>query len=181
MEWLLISVLNSSTLLFISTHPGNPMSRRFVKNMLLVIQAMLAAYGTFLALGMPRPYSSILTNVGLLLLAGIIAGIYQTSWVPKRALSVNMLHVLNITIGSVLAFGTWYFVYLFYLYSEDGNGDLWKLFIPIVVYGIAYAVQMKVIKLHQKRIAYSVAVMQLVVPIVLLQIWRALAAGEGML
>lgn len=181
MGWLLISVLMSSALLFSSKRPENRMHRRCVKNILLVIHAMLAGYGTFLALGMPRPYSSILSNAGLLLLLGIVAGIYQTSLIPKRAASVNVLHALNITIGIVLAIGTWYFVYLFYLYSEDGNGDLWKLFVPFVFYGIAYIVQMKVMGTQQKRIAYSVAVIQLVIPIVLLQIWKALAAGEGML
>lgn len=179
--WLLSSVLMSSALLFSSTHPGNWMHRRCVKNIILVIHTILIGYGTFLALSMPRPYSSILSDTGLLLLAGIVAGIYQTSLVPKQTAPVNVLHALNITIGIILAIGTVYSVYLFYLYSEDGNGDLWKLFVPFVFYGIAYIVQMKVLEIHQKRIAYSVAVIQLVMPIVLLQIWKVLAAGEGML
>lgn len=157
------------------------MHRRCVKNTLLVIHTMLIGYGAFLALGMPRPYSSILSNAGLLLLAGIVAVIYQTSLVPKQAARVNVLHALNITVGIILAIGTVYCVYLFYLFSEDGNGDLWKLFVPFVFYGIAYIVQMKILEIHQKRIAYSVAVIQLVMPIVLLQIWKVLAAGEGML
>ena len=179
--WMLISVLMGSVLLFSSTHPKSWMSRRIVMNTLLVTNTFSVGYGTFLALGMLRPYSSFLSIIGYLLVAGILASIYVTSLVPEIAVNAKVVHGLTITIGIALSAGTLYFVYIFYLFSEDGIGEIWKLFVPLALYGIVYIIQMQALNVQRKGIAYSMAALQILLPGLLMLLWKAIAAGEGIL
>ncbi|WOV83602.1 hypothetical protein PGH26_12020 [Sporosarcina jeotgali] len=178
MRWLLIGVLISSALLFSSTHPRGWMNTRAVQNTLLVLTGLAAGCGTFLASGMDDMYSSFLTIIGYLLLAGIVFGIYQTTLSAESATIAKVLHALSITSGIAVTLGTLYFLYIFFLFSEDGNGSIWKLFIPLVIYGILYLIQMKALKVQRRWIAYTVAVIQILMPVLLILIWKSVA-GEG--
>ncbi|MDW0110877.1 hypothetical protein [Sporosarcina aquimarina] len=181
MGWLLISIVMGSALLFSSTHPKSWMNRRSVMNTFLVLNTLSVGYGTFLALGMLRPYSSILSIIGYLLVAGIVIGIYATSLVREPSANAKVLHGFTITIGIALSAGTLYFVYIFYLFSEEGNSETWKLFVPLGVYGIVYIIQMKALKIQRTKVAYSIAAIQILIPVVLMLLWKSLAAGEGIL
>ncbi len=178
MSWLLIGVLISSALLFSSTHPRSWMNKRAVQNTLLVLTGLAAGCGTFLASDMNQMYSSLLTIIGYLLLAGIIIGIYQTTLRAESATDAKVLHVLSITSGIAVTLGTLYFLYIFFLFSEDGNGSIWKVFIPLMIYGIIYPIQMKALKVQRRWIAYTFAVIQILTTVLLILIWKAVA-GEG--
>lgn len=179
MGWLLVGVLMSSALLFGSTHPKNWMSRRSVMNTLLVVNSFVLGYGTLLATDMERSYSTILSIIGYLLVACMLISIYRTSLITELATRVKVLHSLNITTGIALTFGTLYFLYLFFLFSEDGNGAIWKLLVPLVLYGFAYIIQMKTLSAQRKEIAYAVAAIQVLMPAVLVWLWTVVNAGEG--
>ncbi|WP_025786364.1 hypothetical protein [Sporosarcina sp. D27] len=179
MSWLLIGVLISSVLLFNSTHSKNWMSRRrAVMNTLLIVNGFLLGYGTLLATNLERPYSTSLSIIGYLLVLCAIICIYRTSLRHEMPTNAKLLHALNITIGIVLTLGTLYFIYIFFLFSEDGNGEVWKLFVPLVLYGIAYAIQMRALGAQRKSFVYTVAVVQILMPVVLLLIWMVVP-GEG--
>ncbi|REB05266.1 hypothetical protein DVB69_16065 [Sporosarcina sp. BI001-red] len=180
MGWLLIGVLMSSALLFSCAHPRSWMSKRAVKNTLFIMNSLVVGSGTYLASDMDQMYSTILTIIGYLLLAGMFLGIYQTALATGLETNVKVLHVLNITIGIVLTLGTLYFLYILLLFSEDGNGAIWKLFVPLVIYGIIYFIQMKVLKAQRKRIVYTLAAIQFLIPVELILIWRAVAGGGGL-
>lgn len=179
MSFLLIGVLISSTLLLSSTHLKNWMSRRrAVMNILLIGNGFLVGYGTILATDLERPFSTSLSIIAYLLVVCAIISIYRTSIHDELATNAKVLHVINITIGIALTAGALYCIYIFFLFSEDGNGEIWKLFVPLILYGIAYVIQMKALGAQRKSIVYTVAVIQILMPIVLLLFW-VLEAEEG--
>ncbi|MGN7408853.1 hypothetical protein [Sporosarcina sp. SAFN-010] len=179
MSFLLIGVLISSALLLSSTNLKNWMSRRrAVMNTLLIVNGFLVGYGTILAKYLERPFSTSLSIIGYLLVVCVIICIYRTSLHDELATNAKVLHAINITIGIALTAGTLYFTYIFFLFSEDGNGEIWKLFVPLILYGIAYVIQMKALGAQRKSIVYTVAIIQILMPIVLLLL-RMVVPGEG--
>lgn len=179
MSFLLIGVLISSALLLSSTNLKNWMSRRrAVMNTLLIVNGFLVGYGTILAKYLERPFSTSLSIIGYLLVVCAIICIYRTSLHDELSTNAKVLYAINITIGIALTAGTLYFTYIFFLFSEDGNGEIWKLFVPLVLYGIAYVIQMKAIGAQRKSIVYTVAVIQILMPVVLLLLWMVVP-GEG--
>ncbi|WP_432352883.1 hypothetical protein [Sporosarcina sp. A2] len=179
MTWLLSGVLVSSALLYSSIHTDKWIGRRAMVNTLLVVISLLVGYGTFLAMNLDRPYSAILTIIGYLLIVCVLVSIYWTSLRSESPTTYNVLHGLTITIGLVLTVGTVYCLYIFYLFSEDGNGAIWKLFIPLVVYGVVYVIQMKALGSGHRRTAYSVTGIQILMPFVLVLLWMLVTTGEG--
>ncbi|VDG93657.1 Uncharacterised protein [Lysinibacillus sphaericus] len=179
MSWLLIGVLLSSGLLLSSTNLKNWISRRrAMLNTLLIVNGFLMGYGTTLATNLERPYSTSLSIIGYLLVVCAIICIYRTTLHDELSTNAKVVHVINITIGIALTAGTLYFTYIFFLFSEDGNGEIWKLFVPLILYGIAYVIQMKALGAQRKSIVYTVAIIQILMPVVLLLLWMVVP-GEG--
>ncbi len=181
MSWLLSGVFVSSTLLFCAMHPENRLSGRAGMNTSLIVNGFLVGYGIILATNMESPYSRAFSIIGYSLLLGTIVSIYGMSIRPGLKKNVKVLHILNITIGIALTVGTLYYLYIFFLFSEDGNGEIWKLFVPLVLYVISYVIQMLALIAQRKHIAYTGVVIQILMPVVQIILWLSIVAGEGQL
>ena len=171
MIWLVGSVLVSVLIGASALYHTTWLARRFVRNILLLLELFSLGYGTILASYMYRPFSSILSVFGLVLIVVLLVTLYQTSLKNRPSFESKMLHIVNITVGILLACGTLTFLYMFLLLSEDGKTEMWKIFAPFVLYIILYMTQMQLMRNSHPGIAYSVAVVQVLVPISLVSLW----------
>lgn len=171
MIWLVVSVLMSGILLLSAINPKKWLTQRIVLNSLLIVQAFIIGYGTLLAVYMYRPYSSILSIFGLLLILLLLVTIYHTSLKDRSSVEGKVLHVLNITVGILIAAGTFSLLYIFMLLSEDGRGEIWKVFVPLTLYIILYVIQMLLLRASRSAVAYVIATVQVILPIVVGWLW----------
>lgn len=181
--WLLLGVVTSSSLLFLTLRPVVSLNRRAVMNTLLVIHLTVMAAGLLLAMDLYKPYSTIfLVYDGLVLLLGLVL-IFRTTIYDVPATDVNLqtgtriLHYYNLFMGLLLVCGTLFFLYVYMIFATDGYLGLWKLAVPLVVWGIVYGLQLSLLKRHRQRTAWVMAALQLVMPFALFGLWILTVRG----
>ncbi|GEM_PF-2437194 len=181
--WLLLGVTTSSALLFLTLRPVVVLNRRAVMNALLVLHIAVMVAGLLLAMDLLPPYSMVfgIWDAAVLLLAIIL--IFRTTIydVPATAVNVStgtrIIHYYNLFMGIVLVCGTLFFLYVFLIFASDGYLRLWILAVPLVVWGIVYAIQLTLLKHGRQRTAYVMAAVQLSMPFVLFGLWILTVRG----
>ncbi|MGG0643483.1 permease prefix domain 1-containing protein [Sporosarcina gallistercoris] len=177
--WLLLGVLTSSCLLFLTLRPIVSMNRRAVMNSLLVVHLLVMGAGLLLSLNLDPPYSMVFSIIDPLIVVFTIILIFRTTIYDVPATELNLktgtklIHYSNLFMGILLIAGTLFFLYGYLMFASDGYGGLWKLFVPIALWGVLYAVQLTLLNRQWKKSAYFVSVLQLSMPFILYILWLA--------
>lgn len=181
--WLLLGVLTSSSLLFLTLRPVVSLNRRAVMNSLLVIHMFVMGAGMLLSLNLDPPYTSVFSILDALIVLFTIVLIYRTTIYDVPATELNLktgakfIHYFNLSIGILLTLGTLFFLYVYLMFASDGYWGLWKLFVPIALWGVFYTVQLVLLNHHRKKTAYIVTAVQLLLPITLFGFWILVVRG----
>lgn len=181
--WLLLGIITSSSLLFLTLRPIVSMNRRAVMNALLVVHSFVMATGMLLSLNLISPYSVVFSILDVLIVLLSIVLIFRTTIydVPTTELNLKtgtkIIHYFNLSMGILLTLGTLFFLWGFLAFSTDGYGMLWKLSVPLTLWAIIYALQLTLLKHNRKKIAYSVTAIQLLLPLVLFGLWIITVRG----
>ncbi|MEK3935401.1 permease prefix domain 1-containing protein [Sporosarcina sp. FSL W7-1349] len=165
--WLVMAVLSSSALLYVTVRPVTSLNRRLWMNGLLVIHLFVFFYGLLLAAYLERPFSTILTFVAALLMLLTIILVYRTTIYDfpsdRQALKkdAKRLHFINITTGILIVFLTLFFLWAFLLFASGlSPAFLWFL-LPIGVWILSYAIQMHLLAEQKRRWSYAIAFIQI--------------------
>ncbi|WJY27606.1 MULTISPECIES: permease prefix domain 1-containing protein [Sporosarcina] len=175
--WLLLGVVTSSSMLFLILRPVASLNRRAVMNTLLVVHLTVMGAGLLLAMDLEKPYSTVfLIYDAIVLLLGLVL-IFRTTIYDVPATDINLqtgtkiLHYYNLFMGLLLICGTLFFLWVYLIFASDGYLDLWKLGVPLVVWGAVYALQLTLLKRHRPRTAWVMAALQLLMPFALFGLW----------
>lgn len=175
--WLLLGVLTSSCLLFLTLRPIVSMNRRAVMNSLLVVHLLVMGAGLLLSLNLDPPYSMVFSIIDPLIVVFTIILIFRTTIYDVPATELNLktgtklIHYFNLFMGILLIAGTLFFLYGYLMFASEWYGGLWKLFVPIALWGVLYAVQLTLLNRQWKKSAYFVSVLQLSMPFILYILW----------
>ena len=177
MIWLVLAVLVATSILTVILHPVQSLNRRLWMNGLLISHIFIFSYGSLMSAYLDRPYSTIsgFFSYALVLLAIIL--VYRTTIYDfpssKQLLQkdAKWIHFINITMGIVLIFITLFLLWAFLWFSEGLQASLLLLLLPIGLWMLLYAVQMRLLAAQRKRIAYTIAITQLLLIGVTLVIW----------
>lgn len=175
--WLVLAVLVATSILTVILHPVQSLNRRLWMNGLLISHIFIFSYGSLMSAYLDRPYSTIsgFFSYALVLLAIIL--VYRTTIYDfpssKQLLQkdAKWIHFINITMGIVLIFITLFLLWAFLLFSEGLQASLLLLLLPIGLWMLLYAVQMRLLAAQRKKIAYTIAITQLLLIGVTLVIW----------
>ncbi|WP_025786368.1 permease prefix domain 1-containing protein [Sporosarcina sp. D27] len=179
--WLLLGVLTSSSILFLTLRPVASLNRRAVMNTLLVVHGFVMAAG--MLLDFDSPYSMIFATLDTLIVLLAVVLIFRTTIYDVPATEVNLrtgtkfVHYFNLSMGILLILGTLFFLYAFLIFASDGYWGLWKLFVPLAFWGIVYALQLILLNHGRKKIAYSVTAVQFLLPAALFVLWILVVRG----
>lgn len=170
--WLVISIITSSSLFVTAVRPTCYLSRRIWLNTFLIIHVFLYVYGALLASGIDNPISIALTLLswpiillGIVLLYLITLNNYQPS---KHRLHKHFrtLHILNLTAGIILVCATLFFLWGILVFSGEITLRVLIVFIPLVIWLIAYILQINLLPKNEK-IAYAIAIIPMLILIVI--------------
>ncbi|MDW0110882.1 permease prefix domain 1-containing protein [Sporosarcina aquimarina] len=181
--WLLLGVLFSSSLLFLTLRPVVSLNRRAVMNTLLVIHMFVMGAGMLLSLDLDPPYTTVFSILDALIVLFTIVLIFRTTIYDVPATELNLktgtkfVHYFNLLFGILLLLGTLFFLYAYLIFASDGYWGLWKLFVPLALWGIFYSLQLILLKHNRKKIAYIVTAVQLLLPLALFGFWILVVRG----
>lgn len=171
--WLILAVLIGMAVLFVTVRPVTSLNRRIWMNGLLLVHLFIYFYGLLLATDVLPPYSVGLTIIAVLIvLLGIIL-IYRTTiydYPSKRQAlrkDAKRLHFINITLGILVVFATLFFLWAMLLFSEVSFIFLWLL-IPIGLWMLSYAVQMRLLANQRGTWAYAIVFTQIAAVVVMI-------------
>ncbi|WP_301109545.1 permease prefix domain 1-containing protein [Sporosarcina sp.] len=177
MIWLLLAVVVSTSILTITLHPVQSMNRRLWMNGLLLSHIAVFVAGSLLAGNLDMRYSVGLSifSYAIVLLAIIL--VYRTTIYDypssKQPLQkhAKWIHYINITIGIVLTYITLFFAWGIMLFAGDMNPAFLVILIPLIVWGIFYMVQLKLLALKLKAPAYAIAIIEILLVVGAAVIW----------
>ncbi|EGQ26046.1 hypothetical protein HMPREF9372_1913 [Sporosarcina newyorkensis 2681] len=177
MIWLVLAVFVAASILTITLHPIQSLNRRLWMNGLLISHIFIFAYGGSMSAYLDRPYSTIASifSFAVVLLAIIL--VYRTTIFDfpssKQLLQkdAKWIHFINITIGIIIILITLFFLWAFMLFAAEMRAALLLLLIPILLWMISYAVQMRLLAARHKGAAYALAIMQVLLIGAVLVIW----------
>lgn len=165
--WLILAVLIGMAVLFVTVHPVTSLNRRLWMNGLLLVHLFVYFYGLLLATDVLPPYSVGLTIIAVLILLLAIILIYRTTIYdyPSKHQAfrkdAKRLHFINITLGILAVFVTLFFLWAFLLFSEGLSSVLLWLLIPIGLWMLSYAVQMRLLANQKGTWAYAIVSIQI--------------------
>lgn len=176
--WLLLSVSVSVCLLVFSLQPISLLNRRAWINSLLLIHLFIYLLGVGFASSVDAAIAAPLTFLawGILLLT--IALVYRTTIFDYRTRKqklkkqVMILHALNITWGIFITSATLFFLWAFLAFSTgEFNPRILLFLLPLLIWIIAYIVQIILLSKEKKKSAYMVALLPFIVVLALLFWW----------
>ena len=175
--WLILAVLVSSTLLFLTVRPITSLNKRLWVNSLLLIHLGIYFYGWLLATDVYAPLSIGLSIIAWLILLLAIVLVYRTTiydYSSKRqplAKDAKRLHFVNITTGIFLVCVTLFFIWAFLLFATEITASFFMMFIPLGLWIFSYASQMQLLAKRQKKWAYTIVVIQTAVVLCSVGLW----------
>lgn len=170
--WLFISVIISSCLFYAAIKPASSLNRRFRLNTVLIIHIFLYVYGALLASGIAHPTSIPLIILSWLIILFDIILLFQTtlnnyqSTKYKLDKQFKMLHIFNMSAGIIVICTTLFFLWGIVAFSSEITLRMLMLFIPFIIWLIAYILQMNFLS-RNKRIAYMIAIVPMIILIVI--------------
>lgn len=166
MIWLVVAVIVSGAILYVTMRPVTTLNRRLWMNSLLLIHLLVFTYGLLLATDLETLFSSgLIIIAGLLLLLAIIL-IYRTTiydYPSKGQMAGNnfkRLHFINITTGIIVLFITLFFVWAMLWFTEGFSPIFLLALIPLAAWTLSYAVQLRLMKKQKPAWAYTVVAIQ---------------------
>lgn len=153
--WLIISVISSSVVALFALQVLPSLDRKRWLNATLIFHITIYLIGTGIALG-PFTY----TLVVLILLLSIIL-IYRTAMYQYESgknlpiKQIRWLHFLNISVGLTVIGMTLFFLWGIYAFGGPDTFP-YVITIPLLIWLVAYYSQMKFIVNNQKKVAYAI-------------------------
>lgn len=166
--WLVLAVLVGVSIFIVTLHPIQLINRRLWMNGLLIGHIFIFFYGALLAGDLEFRYSGFLSlfTYAVVLLSVIL--VYRTTIYDfpsaKQSLEkdAKRVHFINITMGIVLIMLTLFALWAF-LFVDMFHPFMLLVFLPIVLWMVSYAVQMRLLAAKRKLSVYAIAVLQLLV------------------
>lgn len=175
--WLVLASFTGASILTVTLHPVRSLNRRLWMNVLLISHILIFAYGALLASDLELLYSDVLSFFSYAIVLFSIILIYRTTIFDfpsnKQPLQkvVKWIHFINITIGIVFIWITLFLLSVFLLIAEEFHALLLLGFVPIMLWIISYAVQMRLLANSRKVLTYIIALLQILVIVAALTIW----------
>lgn len=175
--WLVVAVLSSTALLFLTVRPVSSLNRRLWVNSLLLIHILIFFYGLLLATAVDHPVSVGLSIFAALILLLAIVLVYRTTiydYSSNRqpsAKDAKRLHFINITTGIFVVFVTLFFLWAFLFFSAGMTPEVFIIFIPLVIWIVSYTSQMQLLSRQKKKWAYSIVIIQTAIIASLVGLW----------
>ncbi|WP_153731664.1 permease prefix domain 1-containing protein [Sporosarcina obsidiansis] len=175
--WLVLAVLVGASLLIVTLHPIQSLHRRLWMNGLLISHIFVFIFGTLLATDLDRPYSSGMTFFSLFVVLLAVILVYRTTIYdfPSARQSLRKdakwIHFINITTGIILILITLFFLWALLIFAEELPATVLLLGVPIVLWMVSYAVQLRLLAGQRKVLTYSIAYLQLFLILVTIAIW----------
>lgn len=175
--WLVLASFTGASILTVTLHPVRSLNRRLWMNVLLISHILIFAYGALLASDLELLYSDVLSFFSYAIVLLSIILIYRTTIFDfpsnKQPLQkvVKWIHFINITIGIVFIWITLFLLSVFLLIAEEFHALLLLGFVPIMLWIISYAVQMRLLANSRKVLTYIIALLQILVIVAALTIW----------
>lgn len=166
--WLIMSIIISSLILVSAVYPNRYFNYRFWLNTLFIIHVCIYAYGGIVASDIDNFIYVILFFLIWLIILLDIALLYMTTINEYQSGDQSLtqpfirLHILNITTGIILVVATLFFLWGL-LFASEWSPAMLKIFIPLLIWLIAYILQISLLAKH-KKIAYTIAI----IPILML-------------
>lgn len=177
MIWLLLAVVVSASILTITLRPVQSMNRRLWMNGLLLSHIAIFAAGSLLAADLEFSYSAVLSIFSYAVVLLSIILVYRTTIYDypssKQPLQkhAKWIHFINITIGIILTYITLFFAWAIMLFAGDMNSVFLLILIPLILWGIFYMVQLKLLASKLKAPAYAIAIFEVLLVAGAAAIW----------
>lgn len=175
--WLILAVLISTAILFVTVRPVTSLNRRLWMNSLLLVHLVVFFYGLLLATDLLRPYSTGLTIIAVILILLSIILVYRTTIYdfpserqPLRK-DAKRLHFMNITTGIFIVLVTLFFLWAFLWFAPAGSPVFLILLIPIGSWILSYTLQMVLLAKQKKTWAYAIVFLQTAIIIAAIAFW----------
>ncbi|WP_077624638.1 permease prefix domain 1-containing protein [Sediminibacillus massiliensis] len=175
--WLLLSVAQSSVLLFFCLKPIAFLNRRRWMNSLLIIHITLYLFGFLLATGISNPINVFLTCYAAIILILSIALVYRTTIFDYNSIqqplskTAKRLHALNITAGFIVVGVSLFFVWGILAFFSEFHPAMLILTVPFGLWVVLYISQMKLLS-KKRAFAYFLALIPLIFSITVF-VWVA--------
>ena len=175
--WLCLAVLVSASILTVVLHPIAALHRRITMNGLLIGHILLSIYGGMLAADLDSSYSSTLTFFSFAIMLFSIILVYRTtiydfpSSTQPLQKDVRILHFINITIGLMVTALSLFLLWVFMIFATEMKASLLLLIIPLVMWAITYAIQLRLLAARHKKWAYGVTAFQFLWIVAVVVIW----------
>jgi len=160
--WLLFSVITSTILLFIGLQVFPTLNRKIWLNTIFLLHSFVYLYGSFLSSSLTNVFATILYICSWIIILFTIfliyrATIFDFSYQKKRmSKHVKFFHAFNISIGIIATGISLFFLWAFLLFAETFEIGYLTFVIPILIWIIAYIVQIKLVVKNKLKIAYTV-------------------------
>lgn len=183
--WLLLSIGTSSGLLLFALQVFPSIDQKRWINSVLIGHIFTYLLGTLIATNMIHIFTPFLTIYGITLLLVSIILIYRTTIIDftfhstKNVKQAKQLHFINITAGIIITGATLFFLWGILIFSETFPPFLLAIFIPFIIWLVAYYIQMNLVSHNKRKIAYTIAMIPFIfiVIIVIFFIWNAIPKG----
>lgn len=165
--WLIVSIVNSSLMLISAIKSVPYLKRRFWLNTIYIIHLFAYSYGWMLASDMEHSISIVLTLLSWFIILLAVALLYLTtindyhSSMQTLYKQANRLHVLNMTTGIVLVITTLFFLWGILAFGEWEKSMI-KIFIPLLIWMIAYILQISLLPKYRK-VSYAIAMIPILI------------------
>lgn len=175
--WLCLAVLVSASILTVVLHPIAALHRRITMNGLLIVHILLSIYGGLLAADLDSSYSSTLTFFSIAIVLFSIILVYRTtiydfpSSTQPLQKDTKIIHFINITIGLIVMALSLFLLWAFMVFATEMKASLLLLVIPLIMWAITYAIQLRLLAGRHKKWAYSIAAFQFLWIVAVIVIW----------
>lgn len=175
--WLALAAFISASVFTVTLHPVQSLNRRLWMNVLLISHIFIFAYGALLASDLDLIYSGVISFFSYAIVLLSIILIYRTTIFdfPSNAQPLEKdakwIHFINLTIGIVLTLITLFLLWAFMLFAEEFHAFFLLVFVPIVIWMVSYAAQMRLLATSRKILTYIIALLQILVIGAVLTIW----------
>lgn len=175
--WLMISIAISSLILIYASQLIPFLNRRPWLRLIIIIHAFVYAYGWIIAADINHSIDIALVLL-LWFIISIDIGLLYLITIKSRKLTINkqavILHILNIMAGFILVITTLNMLWGL-LFASEWTSSMLKVFIPLLIWLLAYLLQVRLISRH-KKIAYAIAIIPILILAgtvgILIILWR---------
>src|SRR5699024_2320350 len=175
--WFMISITIGSLILIYANHPIPYLHHRQGLNLIIMIHAFVHAYGWVIAADVNHAIDMALVLL-LWVIISIDIGLFYLITIKSSKLTINkqavLLHILNIVAGFILVITTLNMLWGL-LFASEWTSSMLKVFIPLLIWLLAYLLQIRFLSRH-KKIAYTIAIIPILILAgtfgILIILWR---------